>query len=88
MKKLFYLAAVVVLLVSNAVSYEIGVSKWYDQWSKTYDDACMMSDLIRCYDDYQTDGVDECDTTWFNMCEDFLKDCNRTVELPMYVYGY
>jgi hypothetical protein len=45
MAKIKILAAVVLLCVVSAVSYSIGCNKHYE-------DACHMSDLIRCYQDH------------------------------------
>ena len=49
MKKMKYLAAVLVLCASSTVSYYMGFKAQSD---KHYEAACHMSDLIRCYQDH------------------------------------
>jgi hypothetical protein len=51
MKKMKYLAAVLVLCASSTVSYYMGFKAQSD---KHYEAACHMSDLIRCYEDHLT----------------------------------
>ena len=51
MAKIKILAAVVLLCVVSAVSFYAGRS----QYNQCYEDACHMSDLIRCYQDHLND---------------------------------
>ena len=49
MTKIKILAAVVLLCVVSAVSYSIG---YHNSDTESYEAACHMSDLIRCYQDH------------------------------------
>ena len=81
-------AAVAILLVSCAVSFYAG----RNQYNQCYEDACHMSDLIRCYQDHlnDDDSVIE-DYGCFKELEgNFLHDdaIGNPVDLTKYVWCY
>ena len=88
MAKIKILAAVVLLCVVSAVSYYAG----RNQYNQCYEDACHMSDLIRCYQDHlnDDDSVIE-DYGCFEELEgNFLHDdaIGNPVDLTKYVWCY
>ena len=84
MKYFKILAAVWTLCLSSAVSYHIG-------YNKSYEVACRMGDLIRCYEDHlHEDSLIE-DYGCFGDLEDlFLYDdaVGEPINLDNYVYCY
>ena len=84
MKYFKILAAVLILCVSSAVSYHIG-------YNKSYDVACRMGDLIRCYEDHLNEDSLIEDYGCFEELEGtFLYDdaVGPVVDLNDYVYCY
>ena len=83
MKYLKILAAVALLLAVGTVSYHVG-------YNKSYDVACRMGDLIRCYEDHLQDSVIQ-DHNCFEELEGiFLYDdaVGPIIDLNDYVYCY
>lgn len=83
MKYFKILAAALTLCVSSAVSYHIG-------YNKSYEVACRMGDLIRCYEDHLQDSVIQ-DYNCFEELEGiFLYDdaVGPIINLNDYVYCY
>ena len=92
MKTLNVLAAVVLLCAVSAVSYHVGKAQYEKKYEKCYEDACHMSDLIRCYQDHlnDDDSVIE-DYGCFEELEgNFLHDdaIGNPVDLTKYVWCY
>ena len=88
MKYFKILAAVALLFAASAVSYSVGKGEFND----VYQDACRMSDLIRCYEEhlYEEDSNIE-DLECFEELESiFLWDdaLGEPVNLKDYVYSY
>lgn len=83
MKYIKILAAVLALCVSSAVSYHIG-------YNKSYEVACRMGDLIRCYEDHlHEDSLIEDYGCFDELIEDFLYDeKGKPINIDNYVYCY
>lgn len=56
MKKIKYLAAVVLLLATSAVSYQCGKNSQVNVNSKDYQAACMLSDICHFALDHDESG--------------------------------
>lgn len=92
MKFLKIWAAVALLLAGCAVSFCVGRNYEYKHFGeKTYNDACRMADLIRCYEDHlYEDSLIE-DYGCFEELEDiFLHDdgIGEPINLKDYIYSY
>ena len=88
MKSIKIIAAVVLLLATNAVSYYVG---YHNNDTKNYEVAGRMSDLIRCYYDHlQEDSLIEDYGCFDELCGIFLwDDCvGEPIELDDYYYCY
>ena len=85
MKYLKILAAVALLLAVGTVSYHVG-------YNKSYEAACRMGDLIRCYEDHLSDPETVIED--YNCFEEleglFLYDdaVGEPINLKDYVYCY
>lgn len=87
MKKFYLLAAVVLLLATNAVSYYLG----RQSRQKDYEAACRMSDLIRCYEDHLSEDSLIQDWGCFEELEGlYLWDdaVGEPIDLKEYIYCY
>ena len=88
MKTMKSLAAIILLCAVSVVSYYAGRS----EYSKCYEDACHMADLIRCYEDHLNadDSIIE-DYGCFEELEgSFLYDdaVGNPVDLKKYAWCY
>lgn len=93
MKVIKLLAAVALLCVVSAVSFCVGRNYEYKYFGeKTYNDACRMSDLIRCYQDHLNEkDSDIQDYGCFKELEGvFLWDdgIGEPIDLKDYAYCY
>ena len=87
MKTIKIIAAVVLLCVVSAVSFCIGRS----QYNQCYEDACHMSDLIRCYQDHlNEDSLIEDYGCFEELKGTFLYDdgLGNPVDLSKYAWCY
>lgn len=106
MRKLNYLAAITLLYAVSMVSCTVGrqhkacccnynnlfeeYQKLKKEYQKTYNDACRMADVIRCYNDHlEVDSIEDygCfeEIKSVYLYDDALGD---TIKLEDYVYGY
>lgn len=85
-------AAVALLFAGCAVSFCIGRNYEYKYFGeKTYNDACRMADLIRCYEDHLSEDSLIQDWGCFEELEClFLYDdaVGEPIKLSDYVYCY
>ena len=94
MKYLKYWAAAALLCAVSAASFCLGRGYEYKYFGeKTYNDACRMSDLIRCYEDHLKDTSDVKIQDWgcFEELEGtFLWDdaVGEPINLRDYAYCY
>ena len=90
MRHIIIIAAVVLLCAVSAVSYHVGKAQYEKKYEKCYEDACHMSDLIRCYKDHLQDDEIE-DWGCFDELEgNFLYDdaLGNPVNLNEYIWCY
>lgn len=90
MRYIIVIAAVVLLCVMSAVSYHVGEKQYEKKYERCYEDACHMSDLIRCYEDHLQDDEIE-DYGCFEELEAiFLSDdgIGGPVDLKNYSWSY
>ena len=79
MKHQYYIAVILLLIVINIISFV--------HWNKAYDDACHMSDMIRCYQDHlDNDSLIEDYGCFDELYYDFLIEDN--VDISEYSYCY